>query len=257
MKFVSAVFIRIAIPLIVLLILWEGIIVLFDLSPVTLPSAADVFKRLISSANLIYINLLVSAEALLLGLASSIVIGVLLAIFVQKSVWFSISFEPLIIGSQVVPKVALIPLILEWAGQGTMSKLWAVILLSFFPVFEGVRAGLRSVDQEYLLQMDLLGVRGIRRLLNCDLLFAMPHFFVGLKTSTLLAVIGVIVAEFLASGDGIGYLITNRIGKSQMDGAFACIVAVSILGFALYYLVQLLEHLALRRLRLNVDRRAV
>ena len=257
MKKYYAVAGRILIPLAVVFLLWEGLILLFGLSPVTLPPVAAVLDRFQTGTNLILTNLIISCTALLLGLVTSIAIGIVLAILVEKQKWFRFSFEPLVVASQVIPKVALIPLILEWAGQGMVAKVWAVILIAFFPVFEGLRSGLRAVDHDYILQMDLLGVQGSRRLLSCDLPFAMPHFFVGLKTSTLLAVIGVVVAEFLASGDGIGYLITSRIGKSQMDGAFACILAVSALGFALYYSIRAIEFLTLRRLRLNVDRRAL
>jgi NitT/TauT family transport system permease protein len=92
------------------------------------------------------------------------------------------------------------------------------------------------------------------QLLFVKLQFAMPSFFVGMKTSAVFAVIGVVVAEFLASGDGVGFAIVDRMGRADTPGAFASIIAISLIGLVVYYSIAVVETFIVRALRLQKDR---
>ncbi len=152
-------------------------------------------------------------------------------------------FYPLIVVSQIVPKVAVAPLFVVWFGLGDLSRLLLAFLIAFFPIVINTAAGLTSVDDDFVRMAR--AYMGTRRQIftKIRLPHAMPLIFGGMKISITLAVIGVVVAEFVAAQRGIGYLIVMANGLLDTPRMMAAIAALSLMGLALYGVVAGLERL--------------
>ena len=242
-----------ALPIFALLILWEIVPPFFHVPELLFPRLSVVVARFFADFPSIEFNSAITGTALLYGFLIAAVFGAVLALVVSYVEWLRGALEPVILTSQVIPKVALVPLLLTWVGLGLESKTIITAIIAFFPVYEGLRTGVRRVNPDILLQARLLGQSELSQLLFIRVPFAMPGLFVGLKTSALYAVIGVVVAEFLASGDGIGFSIVDRMGRSDTVGAFAYIAAITLIGLVGYYAIAIVEAFVLSMLRLRRD----
>jgi NitT/TauT family transport system permease protein len=152
-------------------------------------------------------------------------------------------FYPLIVVSQIVPKVAVAPLFVVWFGLGDLSRLLLAFLIAFFPIVINTVTGLTSVDDDFVRMAR--AYMGTRRQIftKIRLPHALPLIFGGMKISITLAVIGVVVAEFVAAQRGIGYLIVMANGLLDTPLMMAAIAALSLMGLALYGVVAGLERL--------------
>jgi NitT/TauT family transport system permease protein len=150
-------------------------------------------------------------------------------------------FYPVIVVSQVIPKIAIAPLLVVWFGTGTMSCLLLAFLISFFPMTINAAMGFQSVDEDIQrMARTFMGTRW-QIFWKVRMPNAMPYIFAGMKISITLAIIGVIVAEFVASQEGIGYLIKLAGGLLDTPLMLAAITVLSIAGLALYWLIAVAE----------------
>ena len=177
------------------------------------------------------------------GFLLSVAGGVLVAVVFTYSPAVRKGFYPLVVVSQIVPKVAVAPLLIVWFGLGDTSRLLLAFLIAFFPIVINTAAGLTSVDEDIVrMARAYMGDRG-QIFAKIRLPHALPLIFGGMKISITLAVIGVVVAEFVASQRGIGYLIVMANGLLDTPLMMAAIAALSAMGLALYGAVVLLERL--------------
>ena len=154
--------------------------------------------------------------------------GIFVAILITYSRIVRLGFYPVIVVSQVVPKISIAPLFIVWFGTGTMSSLMLAFLIAFFPMTINAAMGFESVDEDiHKMARSFMGspwqIFWKIRLPN-----ALPYIFGGMKISITLAVIGVIVSEFVASQEGIGYLIKLSSGLLDTPLMMAAITVLSI-----------------------------
>jgi NitT/TauT family transport system permease protein len=150
---------------------------------------------------------------------------------------------PLIVTSQIVPKVAVAPLFVVWFGTGDLSRLLMAFLIAFFPIVINTVVGLTSVDEDAVrMARAFMGTRW-KIFTKIRLPHALPLIFGGMKISITLAVIGIVVAEFVAAQRGIGFLIVMANGLLDTPLMMAAIAVLSAMGLALYGLIAALEHL--------------
>ena len=143
--------------------------------------------------------------------------------------------------SQIVPKVAVAPLLVVWFGLGGTSRLLLAFLIAFFPMVINTATGLTSVDEDFVrMARAYMGSRW-QIFTKIRLPHALPLIFGGMKISITLAVIGVVVAEFVAAQRGIGYLIVMANGLLDTPLMMAAITALSVMGLALYGVVAIVE----------------
>ena len=155
---------------------------------------------------------------------------------------------PTIVGFQSIPKVAIAPLFAVWFGIGLTSKIILVISVTFFPVLMSTLTGLTTVDADMI---DLVrGMRGTSRqlLFKIRLPYAVPHVFSGMKIAVPLAMVGAIVAEFIAAQRGLGNLILTTSQSLNMALNFAALIAITIWSSLLFQAVVVAERLVLRRM---------
>ena len=169
------------------------------------------------------------AVALVSGLVIGTVIGELPA--VERVV------NPYLIILQVLPKVAIIPLLLLWMGFGSSARIVIAAVFAFFPVTAGTRAGIRAVDRGQLDLAATLQTSRWQRLWLIELRSALPSILTGMEVAIVFATVGAVVAEYLSGGEGLGWLAVINLNQLQVDRLFAVIVLLCAVGVCLYALV--------------------
>lgn len=183
----------------------------------------------------------VTAQESLYGLGLAVVLAALLAILFDRSTLARRGIEPLLIGSQVLPIVAIAPLVILWFDFGLLGKVLTVALYTFFPIVVGISRGLRSADPDAERLIQTMG--GTRRdvLLRVRIPSAMPSTFTGLRLAATYAVVAAVVSEFLGAFEGLGITMQEARGAYQTDLLFSAVLATFALTLATVGAVTLLE----------------
>ena len=150
---------------------------------------------------------------------------------------------PLVVGLQTVPKIAVAPLLVVVLGFGILPKVIVVVLVAFFPIVVNAIAGFRTVDPDMHNLGRILGFGRVKFFMRISLPQALPAIFAGLKVAMTLALIGAIVAEFVGADKGLGYLLLSASARMDSTLSFSALIALTLLGLALYAAVALLEWL--------------
>ncbi len=229
------------------LALWEIGTRLFAVPTFLLPPPSAVAASFVANWALLLSHGWVTTLEILLGFALSIVVGIPLALAIFLSPAFSRSILPLLVSSQAMPKVAVAPLFLVWFGFGLLPKVLIAFLIAFFPVVINTAVGLASIEPEKIHLARSMGFGATATFFKIRLPNALPAIFGGLKISITLAVVGAVVGEFVGGDAGLGYLLLVANGSMDTQLLFAGIIALTILGVALFLLVELAERLAIPR----------
>lgn len=171
------------------------------------------------------------------GLALAILLGVGLGFAVGKSPIFEKIARPFIVGTQVVPKVALVPLFILWLGFGPSSKILIAALLAFFPLLINTAFGVRSVPPSMHDLMSTLEASRLQRFWKAELPHTMAYILTGLEVAVVQATIGAIVGEYLGGDRGLGRYTVNLQNALQVDKLFGAIMIMALFGFTLYTVV--------------------
>jgi NitT/TauT family transport system permease protein len=225
--------------------LWEAAVRLLNIAPYLLPPPSTVVTELASRWPRVLDGALITTQEILAGYLLAIAISIPLALLIAYSRTFEGALYPLIVFLQIVPKIAIAPLFIIWFGFGFISKLLLVFLLSFFPIVVSSIAGFKSLDPDV---MDLARSTGASEWLmfkKIRLPQALPNIFTGLKVGAALAATAAVVAEFVASNRGLGYLLLEYNGNLETAMVFAVVLVLSAIGLLVYYAVELLERLTI------------
>ncbi len=246
---------RVIIPptltLLVALALWEAAVRVFDVPVFLLPAPKGVITAAVTHAEKLLRAALLTGSAALAGLALSAVVGVSVAVLIAGSRWVERSVYPFTVFLQTVPLVAVAPLLVVWSGNGLRSVTLSAFIVSLFPVIANTVSGLRSVDPALLDLFRLYRAGPMARLFKLGLPWSLPSLFTGLRVAGGLSVIGALVGEFVAgfAGDdaSLGIVVMTCMREFKTDLMFAAIALASLLGLAIFALVNLLAYLLLRR----------
>jgi len=173
----------------------------------------------------------------LAGCAMAFVVGVLFA----ESRFLERMLYPFVLGLQSMPKVALAPLIMVWFGFGIESKAVMVALVCFFPMFVNTAVGLKSTDPALIDLMRAFSASNWHILTRIKIPSAAGHIFAALQISIILGLIGAVVAEFVSSTRGLGYLINAATTTLDTSTMFAALISLAALGIAGSQLVKFLH----------------
>ena len=228
-------------------IAWEFATRAFGIPAYLLPAPSGIAVSLAENAALILKHGWVTTIEIVLGFLLSIVVGVPLALAIFMWPAFSRSVLPLLVSSQAMPKVAVAPLFLVWFGFGLLPKVLIAFLIAFFPIVIGTAVGLASIEQEKIHLARSMGLGAAATFFKIRLPNALPSVFGGLKISITLAVVGAVVGEFVGGDAGLGYLLMVANGNIDTPLLFAGLVALTIQGVVLFFLVELVERLAIPR----------
>jgi NitT/TauT family transport system permease protein len=220
---------------------WQMIAVLGHISPAILPPPTMVLARLTENFSLIMKHTYPTTIETLLAFGISIPLGIALAALLVYSTVAQQALYPNIIFFQLIPKIALAPLFIVWLGIGPSSRITFSVFICFFPILIATAAGLRAVETNMLRLCRSLRMSEWQVLVRIRFPTSPPYIFSGMKISVTLAIIGVVVGEFIASQQGLGYLILFASSRQQTDLALACIAVLCVVGLLLYGLVVVAE----------------
>jgi NitT/TauT family transport system permease protein len=226
-----------------ILVVWQVLEPLARIPSFILPLPSAVLSLLLSSKVHWDYHTFITVSEALLGFSTATVFGIAIAIGIASSNTLRGIVEPLIVALQVVPKIAFIPVLFLWFGLGAIPRIVAVFLVCFFPIVVSATAGFATVDKDLV---DLVRTFSQSRLLILrKILFpsALPSIFAGLKIAIVLAPVGAIIAEFISSQAGLGFLILS--GQTQLNTTlvFAAAFVLVLASFCLYGAVLIAERL--------------
>jgi NitT/TauT family transport system permease protein len=209
------------------------------------PSPQTVVATLIARWSSIAENGLVTLFVTVASFLAATVLGVGSAVLICGFRPVERLVLPLIVFSQVVPKVAIAPLLVIWLGFSIKSRVVVAFLVCFFPIVIATVSGLKSVEAELLHLTRQLRASRWQSFWMVGLPSALPQMFAGFKVAITLAVVGAIVAEFVGADSGLGYLLLVANGNFDVPLAFSVLAALTVMGVALYGAIELIERLAL------------
>jgi NitT/TauT family transport system permease protein len=229
--------------IVVITALVEVLVLIFDIDPFVLPAPSTVFEELAERPQLYLEQTWTTFFETIVGFALATMFGLVGAVLITYSRLLQTILFPLIILLQIVPKVAIAPLLLIWVGFGLESKIIIALLVAFFPILVDTVTGLRAADKELLDLVRVLKGSKWQEFTEVRLPYSVPFMFSGLKVGITLAVIGAIIGEFVGANRGLGYLVVVANTELRLDMSFAAILLLSVMGFALYGSVVLAQRL--------------
>lgn len=231
-----------SVAVLVLLVIWEIAVRALSVSSIVLPPPSRIAQALWSgyASGTLWRHTWVTLQEILLGFAIAVVLGLLIAILISSSRLAEKTFLPIIVVMQTVPKVALAPLFLVWFGFGIESKILTTALIAFFPILINSTLGFNSTSADQIAMMRSFGASRLQILTKLRFPTAVPSIIAGLDVAVILAVIGAIVAEFVGSQAGLGYVILASNTSLDVATMFAVLVVLSVIGLVLHYAVVLL-----------------
>jgi len=235
---------RLLLPLLVGLLLvggWQALVVGMELPPYLVPSPALMMKTLVADWAVLGGALLVTLKITVLSFIVATVVGVLVSFLFVQSRLIETALFPYAVLLQVTPIVAVAPLIIIWVKDPTASLVICATLVALFPIISNTTLGLRSVDPDLQAYFRMNRATRLQTLVRLRVPSALPYFFGGLRISSGLALIGAVVAEFVAgtggNATGLAYQILMAGYQLNIPRMFAALLLISLTGVALFALM--------------------
>ena len=229
--------------------LWQWWVTAFEIPKFLVPSPLLVAQTLVTDAGLLFGALFTTLKITVFAFVCATVLGVLIAFaFVQSRVIETALF-PYAVLLQVTPIVAIAPLIIIWVKSPTASLVICATLVALFPIIANTTLGLRSVNPGLMSYFKLNRASRLQTLWRLRIPSALPYFFGGLRISSGLALIGAVVAEFVAgtggTGTGLAYQILQSGYQLNIPRMFAALLLITVTGVLLFAAMAWLSQWAL------------
>jgi NitT/TauT family transport system permease protein len=227
------------------LVLWELIVVVFDVPKYIFPAPTQVVEKGIETAPKIWYHYATTLRSAFLGYLLAVVVAVPISMIIAFSTFAQKSVYPGLVLIHMTPKVTLAPLIIAWMGFGVAPKVMVTFLLCFMPIVLNGILGFRSIDPEIVYLCRSTGVRTWEMFWKIRLPNALPTLFTGLKHGASLSIVGAVVAEYIGGNRGLGYYLILTLENLQTDIGMAVMVAMATIGLAFFFGMQTVESLAI------------
>jgi NitT/TauT family transport system permease protein len=229
---------------------WEFTVRLKGIPSYILPGPLLIAETLWKDWATLSESLMVTLRITFAALIAAVSVGVALAVIFTQSKWLEKSLFPYAVILQVTPVVSIAPLIIIWVGDINLSLLICAWIVAFFPILSNTILGLNSADHNLINLFQLYRASRWQTLRYLRLPAALPYFLGGLKISGGLALIGAVVAEFVAgsggSASGLAYRILESGYRLQIPRMFAALILISVTGICIFLITSTIAHLALR-----------
>lgn len=241
-----------ALGFVVFVCIWQVIVRIFDIHPITLPPPMKVLLAMWEERVALIEGFLTTGAASLLGLITSVTVGFVFAVGFSQSRWLRSAGYPYVVFLQTVPIVAIAPLLITWFGYGFRTVVLVATIISLFPIVSNVTSGLLSVDENLRALFQLSGATRLQTLFKLRIPNAIPQLVLGMRISAGLAVIGAIVGEVFVGANamgfsGLGTIMTGWQNMAKTDAIIATIFVSTLLGLATLGLVHAVERWGLGR----------
>jgi NitT/TauT family transport system permease protein len=225
---------------------WEILCRVAKISPELLPPPSAVWGVLRGNPEILIQQAIPTAIETVLSFFVATALGLALAIAITFSAAVREALYPNIVVFQLIPKIALAPLFIVWLGVGGRSIITVGVFIAFFPVVVSAATGLTSAKPEILQLCRSLTASEWQMFRLARFPYAMPHVFAGMKVAVTMAIIGVIVGEFITAQAGLGYIIMFASSAGETATVLAAVVVLCAIGLALFGLVAVGELLVRR-----------
>lgn len=224
--------IKTAIPLVILLLLWQAASVSGIWSAYVLPTPERVFDSFLKMAvsGLLVKHIVISFERVLTGFVIAFVLAFFFGTLAAAKPKAGDYYNTIIEFMRNVPPLSLIALLILWFGIGETSKIIIIVLASFFPMFLNIKKGFTSCDKKLLEVGTAYGFSASRRFFRIILPYALPDILVGMRIGLGYSWRAIIGAEMIAAGSGLGYLILDAQQMSRSDKVIVGILVIGIVG---------------------------
>lgn len=226
---------------------WKLYTVLFDVGALILPPPEDVAAAMVGllSQQFIYEHIWITLYETLLGFALGGAVGISLGVLLGKMRQLERLLSPFLVATQVVPKVAVVPLFILWFGFGPTSKVFMAAVISFFVMMQNTILGVRSIDPGHKDLMHVVQASRWKRIVSLDIPSSLPYVLTGVELGIVFAITGAVVGEYLGGDEGLGALAVIMLASLQTDQLFAVVILMTLLGFLLYIIVAGLRKFAI------------
>lgn len=226
-----------------LLAIWEAAVHVLDVPRFLLPAPSEIARLAYDEWALIQMHSVQTIGSILTGYLAAAVFALAVSALMIRYPLAERLIMPIFVGLQSVPKIAIAPLILVWVGAGLASRVLVVASISFFPIVINTMTGFHEVDRGLHDVFRSVAATERQTFFRLRLPYAVPYIFAGLRIATTLAVLGAIVAEWLAASNGLGYLVLSGSFNFNTARSFAAIIALAIIGTAFFALMSYVERL--------------
>ena len=227
---------------IALILLFWGLLCALKIVPgYMLPSPLGVILALAADFSLLLGHAATTLTEAVLGLALSVVFGVLTAAVMDRFEFLYRAVYPVLVLTQTIPAIAIAPLLILWMGFGVAPKVLLIFITCFFPISVSTLSGLRSVDPDIINLMRSMGASPLDILLRVKLKASLESFFAGLKLASAYSIIGAVISEWLGGSKGLGVYMTRVRKAYAFDKMFAAIIIVSIVSLLLMKFIDIIH----------------
>ena len=226
--------------------LWQVLCQSLHIPQILLPPPSAVWTVLRDNYAILWSETLPTLGESILSIAVASVLGVGLAAALTFSAWIREALYPSIVMFQLIPKIALAPVFIVWLGVGETTSVVVAVFIAFFPIVVSSATGLVSAKPEVLRLCESLTASEWQAFRMVRFPYALPYIFAGMKVGVTMAMIGVVVGEFITAQHGLGYIIMFAAGAGETATVLAAIVLLCVIGLGLYGIVGLAELVVLR-----------
>jgi len=246
---------RVVVPIIVGIVFvaaWEGLVRYLAVPRFVLPPPSMIVTALVDDFFPLVASAWVTLEVTLSAFIVALVLGVVIAILFAQSRLFEMSLFPYAVVLQVTPIVSIAPLVLIWVGLDHLERALLILatIVAFFPILSNTTLGLKSVDHNLQSLFDHYGATRWQRLKELQFRSALPYLLGGMRISGGLALIGAVVAEFVAgsgTGTGLAWRIVEAGNRLNIPRMFAALLLMSLLGIVIFFSLSALEYALLHK----------
>ena len=246
---------RVVVPIIVGIVFvaaWEGLVRYLAVPRFVLPPPSMIVTALVDDFFPLVASAWVTLKVTLSAFIVALVLGVVIAILFAQSRLFEMSLFPYAVVLQVTPIVSIAPLVLIWVGLDHLERAPLILatIVAFFPILSNTTLGLKSVDHNLQSLFDFYGATRWQRLKELQFRSALPYLLGGMRISGGLALIGAVVAEFVAgsgTGTGLAWRIVEAGNRLNIPRMFAALLLMSLLGIVIFFSLSALEYALLHK----------
>ncbi len=233
--------------------IWEALTDFGVIDPFIFSSPSRIFKIFIIMAQTdLYYHILITVLETFIGFLLGVVLGILIAVLLWFSPFFNEIMAPFLVVLNSLPKIALGPVIIVWAGAGMSAIIVMAVAISLIVTVLELSGGFATTDKNLITTLVSFGATKKQVFLKVVLPYNVPVLFQSLKVNIGLSLVGVIAGEFLVSKAGLGYLIVYAGQVFKMDLVMMSVIILGIIAFAMYYLIVFIRQIVEKRINHDI-----
>lgn len=222
---------------------WELAAAVFQIPLWLFPKPSDFLWRLVTDYNLILMHAFATSKTLFLGFSIGVLISVPLGLVIVSFRVLERGLYPVIVFLNIMPKTIIGPIMIVWFGIGPLVSVVIVFLMCFFPVLVDSMSGFRAIDKRLFYITRSMGATSWQTFYYVKIKAALPYISAGMRIGIVSAAEGAVIAEFIGSSEGLGYLIMYASSFMNLSLMFSALVAAAIVAIFFNSAVMTLERL--------------